>query len=486
MKNTLLLTAALSLATAASAQMPNYRICPDWTGTDIDGNTHNLYDLLDQGYTVVVDVSATWCSPCWNYHNTHALRTLYETHGPDGDDKVRVFFIEGESQNTTSLLYGPANLNGDVTTVTRGDWVTGTPYPIIDDSDIANTLEISYFPTIYRICPNRMIYEVGAVNASALWTSCQQCDKYEADSPSDASVLPNISGQVVCMGSPVDLKVRLQNTGTDALTSATVEAKRGTTVLGSVEWTGNLGTYELEEITVASFTPSTPANNIVYTITSADDETANNSVTGSVTADNTVMPGVNVSLELATDAYPAETTWKLFDGAGNVVAQDPPGNYTANTVYNYDWTLNDDECYRFEIYDAYGDGICCDYGDGYFTLSVNGEEVITGSSFTDSKVEPFRTSIFASVNENALESGLAIFPNPTEGRVNLNLDLPAASQANITVTNVLGAVVFQGTRSFGAGAQTTVLDLTDLAQGTYTLNILADGMTATRQVIIAH
>ncbi len=483
MKNTLLLTVALAFTTGANAQMADYRLSPDWTGTDLNGNTHNLYDLLDQGYTVIVDVSAAWCGPCWNYHQSHALRTLWETHGPDGDDKVRVFFIEGESQNTGAQLTGTS---GSGALYSQGNWVQGTPYPIIDDASIGNLLEISYFPTIYRICPNRMITEVGSLSATALWTQCMACDKYKADSATDVSVLPNVTNPVTCIGTPVDLKVRVQNTGTEPLTSASIEAKRGTTVLGTYEWTGNLDTYEVAEVTVATFTPAQTANTIIYTSLNTDDEAANNSANGSVTADNTVMPGVAVEFVIKTDNYPAETTWRLLDGDGNVVDQDPPGNYAAATEYTENWNLNDNECYRFEIFDAAGDGICCGYGTGYFRLRMNGVNIITGGNFQDSKSEPFRTSIAAAVEENTLENGLSIFPNPSEGRVTISLNLTSSAQVNFTVTNILGAVVYQGTKALAAGEQNTTLDLSTLAQGTYTLNILADGMTATRKVTIAH
>ncbi|MBK9193545.1 MAG: redoxin domain-containing protein [Flavobacteriales bacterium] len=89
----LLLMSSLIASTAAMAQLPDGSICPDFTGTDLNGVTHNLYDYLDQGYTVVVDVSATWCGPCWNYHNTGALEDLYTTYGPGtAADKVMVLF----------------------------------------------------------------------------------------------------------------------------------------------------------------------------------------------------------------------------------------------------------------------------------------------------------------------------------------------------------------------------------------------------------
>ena len=46
----------------------------DFTVTDQFGEVHNLYNYLDEGYTVILDVSATWCGPCWS--STLAVRWM--------------------------------------------------------------------------------------------------------------------------------------------------------------------------------------------------------------------------------------------------------------------------------------------------------------------------------------------------------------------------------------------------------------------------
>ena len=89
------------------AQLPDGSVAPNFDLTDLDGTSHNLYALLDQGYTVFLDFSAVWCPPCWSYHTGGTLEDLYENHGPAGypgvssntTDDVMVFMIEGD-ENT--------------------------------------------------------------------------------------------------------------------------------------------------------------------------------------------------------------------------------------------------------------------------------------------------------------------------------------------------------------------------------------------------
>lgn len=150
------------------AQIPDGSMAPDFDATDLDGNTYNLYTLLGEGKTVFLDISATWCGPCWNYHNSGALETIWETYGPGGTGEAYVFMIEGDPATNEACLHGPSGCVGG----TQGDWVSGTPYPIIHDEgpSIANAYDISYYPTIFMICPgDSLVYEPGQLPATGLW-----------------------------------------------------------------------------------------------------------------------------------------------------------------------------------------------------------------------------------------------------------------------------------------------------------------------------
>ena len=89
-------------------------------------------------------------------------------------------------------------------------------------------------------------------------------------------------------------------------------------------------------------------------------------------------PSVCLDLQINPDAYPGENSFDLADAAGNVVWS---GDVVAGP--NSLSTCVPPGTYTFTMYDSFGDGMCCTYGDGNFTLSGPDGELATGGTFGD-------------------------------------------------------------------------------------------------------
>ena len=95
-----------------------------------------------------------------------------------------------------------------------------------------------------------------------------------------------------------------------------------------------------------------------------------------------------VTLTLVLDNYPGETTWSLTDGSGGTIASGGPYS-TAGATVTETFCLPDG-CYDFNIDDSFGDGICCAYGNGSYTLTDAGGSVLaSGGSFTSTETKNF-------------------------------------------------------------------------------------------------
>lgn len=95
------------------------------------------------------------------------------------------------------------------------------------------------------------------------------------------------------------------------------------------------------------------------------------------------------SLTLLTDEYGSETSWTVTDSNDLVLLSGD--NYNDSLYYTVEECLPTSDCYTFTIFDSYGDGICCDYGEGQYSIEYNGATIANGGEFEDSEVTTFGT-----------------------------------------------------------------------------------------------
>ncbi len=87
---------------------------------------------------------------------------------------------------------------------------------------------------------------------------------------------------------------------------------------------------------------------------------------------------ITVQVDIKLDQYPGETTWDIVDASSTVVASG--GGYPGQPYELVsDTIVLPIGSYTFNIYDGYGDGICCSQGLGYFQLIINQSTVIGGN-----------------------------------------------------------------------------------------------------------
>lgn len=393
----------------SQAQLANGSTAPDFTMTDLDGVEHNLYSYLDQGMSVILDFSAVWCGPCWSYHQSGVLEEIYTLHGPEtGDGTIMVFFIEAD-QGTIAQLNGGAG--------STGDWVTGTDYPILttlfpNPASVAQDYAIAYFPTMYTVCPSREITETGQISADA-HVEFTQLNCAAQVGVNNAAAQAYLGSDNYC-GSFTP-SFRLMNLGSDPLTSAEMELHVNGVMTEDLSWTGNLATYNLEDI---SWSPISGAGDvevemIITSTNGGSDDDASDDVYAKTVLAAPGIESMDVLIEGTTDGYGDEVYWAILDDAGTIVAEggnpnvgltnigtgtypppSDPNMYGNNQAFTHTVTLPAQTCYDVIVTDYYGDGMSL-WGTNaaaFFRVSDPSNSVelhyVAGDSYANSEEVP--------------------------------------------------------------------------------------------------
>lgn len=179
----------------------------------------------------------------------------------------------------------------------------------------------------------------------------------------------------------------------------------------------------------------------------------------------------DVTLTIVLDNYPEETSWEIRDGAtvlasGGTYNSQPDGSTVTEVV-----SLAAG-CYDFVINDAYGDGICCTYGSGSYSLTDGSTTLASGGSFGSSETTNFcvggtTTSYITNSSSVGRPVNVSMYPSY---RVADKLTIVSSrSEMTYSITNLNGQTVGRGQLVGGK------VDVADLNAGLYMIHLLDDG-----------
>ena len=309
--------------------------------------------------------------------------------------------------------------------------------------------------------PRRM--ELGAS------TVCSPAIVYEIDG---AIELDNLN--LVDCATTFAPTVVVTNNGTTTLTSAVISYAIDEDTAATQSWSGFLFQNQSDTVTLPTMNVSGGSHTLVVELLSPNGFTDENTVDNTVvsTAFTVFVDTATVNLTLLTDGYGSETSWEFKDSNDTILYSGETNVYGNETTYNHTFNVPTGGCYSFTIYDSEGDGICCGWGSGSYTLTDSNSNVIaTGGEFGAQESVSFTTVNTLGTENYLLDRKITLYPNPATNVLYIKVGASNSLPDTYKVYNMLGQIVLQ--QSIGE-LNDLAVNTSSLSKGMYFIKIATD------------
>ena len=438
------------------------------------------------------------------------IEAYYTASSPAATNKLTVMLLQNNinGPQTGAASFNPTMINPDgtyrhmhalrdvITTGATGENITTTTQGTLVQRTFTYTVPATYANVPVDLSNLELLAFVAESNTSIINV---------AKVPISITGLTTVNNaNLVSITQPADLcdnnfapVIQLKNMGSAPITQAVINYN----VNGGTNWTyyyygtiNPLGTSNITLPAIVGF-PLNATNTLNVSVASvngtSDDDPSNNTNTVNFNATTSASQTLNLTLNVLQDQYGTEITWKFFNAAGTQIAAGGP--YTdlaaAGTQLNtHSVNLPAAGCFRFVVYDSYGDGINSGYGAGSVTIldGNNNTVYFNNGVYTSQASRNFYGNTALGINDGTLETSLNIFPNPASNSATVQFALSAEENVSVNVLNAVGqSVMQQELGTLAARAHNHTLDVTSLSNGLYFVEIKAGNSTVTRKFSVA-
>jgi len=361
---------------------------PNLIVTDLEGTTHNLYNYLDAGKTVILDFFIINCTSCQD--GAPYLDGFWVDYGPEGSNDIQVISIEVSSASN------------DQASAIAVEWGIENPVVNLSETPSAFAPFIQSYPTYLVICPNKSMTSLIDFNYPETILSWEQslniCD-FGTDF-TDANILVD---DITHCQKNIHANLVVGNVGTSLINSLTIEVFVDSTYYSSIDWNHALPPNSNTNNTpfTIEFDDSEINGDIIeFMVLTQDDENPTNNQVAHNLTDGIITANTEFTLEIKMDNYPMDLFWSLRNSSDAIIFEGIGADYNPYEEIEFLLLLDSNDCYTFTLIDVEGDGLCCNFGEGYFNLFSNEETLIANPDFDSYFSESFYVGTEIGIDEN--------------------------------------------------------------------------------------
>lgn len=437
------------------------------------------------------------------------MEAFYTANGPAGGNKYTVMLLQDNvnGPQTAGATYNPTYVNADgsyrhmhmlrdvINPTALGDAiVAATTAGTTWTNQLTYTIPANYTGVVAELSDLLLVMFITDGNTNII-TAAELPIAFTGFTTALNTSLSNLSQIPETCTNSISPSFKMKNEGSSTVTAASIAYTINGGAPQTYNWVGSLTPLQSTVVQLPASTFVLAAtNNLNVAITTvnggSDQDISNNAGTTSFNETTLYSGVVNMVMNFKQDRYGSESTWKIKNELGTIIASGGPyADLAATGVLLHTAQVNAaaSGCFSVEVLDSYGDGINAGYGVGSAELKDGQGHVVWSTNGQYGSGERKEFTVNSNINTTGIEElsseGFSIYPNPATEKVNVAFEGQNGTY-EISILDLTGRVLASKMVTNAIGSQIIEMPVGELAGGNYMVSIVKDGLKFTQKIMV--